>query len=111
VIAELEQLFSTKTRAEWMRELDGLDVCVGPVNTVAEAFDDPQIVHREMVFENDVPGVGPWTHVGNPLKMSGAPGRVDRRPPPLMGQHTAEVLADAGVGEAEIEGLRSRGVI
>jgi crotonobetainyl-CoA:carnitine CoA-transferase CaiB-like acyl-CoA transferase len=111
VITELEELFATKTRAEWMEKLDGLDVCVGPVNSVEEAFEDPQILHREMVFENDVPGVGPWKHVGNPLKMTGAPGRVDRLPPPGMGEHTAEVLGDIGIGESDIEGLRSRGVV
>ena len=111
VIRELEALFSTKTRAEWMAAFDGLDVCVGPVNDLAEAFDDPQLRHRAMFVEAEVPGTGPWTHVGNPIKLGGARDHVVRRPPPAMGEHTAEVLAEVGVTANEVEGLRSTGVI
>jgi crotonobetainyl-CoA:carnitine CoA-transferase CaiB-like acyl-CoA transferase len=111
VIAELESLFATKTRAEWMAEFDGLDVCVGPVNDFAEAFEDPQLRHRDMFVEADLPDVGPWTHIGNPIKLSGAPGDVTSRPPPTMGEHTAEVLAEVGVGTDELEGLRAAGVV
>lgn len=111
VIDELDELFSTKTRTEWMAELTDLDVCVGPVNDFAEAFDDPQLVHREMFFESDVPGVGPWTHVGNPIKLHGGAGDVTKRPPPKMGEHTAEILAEVGVSTNDLEGLRSAGVI
>lgn len=110
VIAQLEELFSAKTRAEWMAELGDLDVCVGPVNDLAEALDDPQLRHREMFFESDVPGVGPWTHVGNPIKLSGS-GDVTKRPPPKMGEHTAEILAEVGVSTNDLEGLRSTGVV
>lgn len=111
VIAELEETFSQKTRAEWMAQLEDLDVCVGPVNDFAEAFDDPQLRHREMFFDSDVPTVGAWTHVGNPIKLTGHGADVTRRPPPQMGEHTSEVLAEAGISEAEIEGFRSTGVV
>lgn len=111
VIGELDALFATKTRAEWLTELDGLDVCVGPVNDLAEAFDDPQVRHRAMVFEHDVPGVGPWTHIGNPFKLAGADGDPWRLPPPQLGEHTAAILSDVGVTDAELERLRSAGVI
>jgi crotonobetainyl-CoA:carnitine CoA-transferase CaiB-like acyl-CoA transferase len=104
-------LFATRTRDEWMKSFEGLDVCVGPVNDLAEAFTDPQVIHRDMVYENEIPGVGTWTHVGNPLKMTGAPGRVELRPPPGMGEHTAEVLGWIGVSDTDLEGLRSRGVV
>lgn len=111
VIAELEELFGSKTRAEWLQALDGLDVCVGPVNDLAEALDDPQLRHREMFFESEVPSVGPWTHVGNPIKLSEGRGDTGRRPPPAMGEHTQEILAEAGVSDVELEGLRSAGAI
>ena len=111
VIAELETLFSTRTRAEWMETLEGKDVCVAPVNDLEEAFADPQLLHREMIFESEIPGVGAWRHVGNPVKLEGAGGRVDRLPPPRLGEHTIEVLTDAGLGEDEIEELRSAGAI
>lgn len=111
VIAELEETFATKTRAEWMTDLDGLDVCVGPVNTFAEAFEDPQLRHRDMFFEADVPTAGSWTHVGNPIKLNEHGGDVMRKPPPKMGEHTTEVLMAAGLSETDIEGFRSTGVI
>jgi crotonobetainyl-CoA:carnitine CoA-transferase CaiB-like acyl-CoA transferase len=111
VIGELEKLFATKTRAGWMATFEGLDVCVGPVNDMAEAFDDAQLRYREMFVDDEIEGVGPWTHVGNPIKLAGAPGDVTRRPPPAMGEHTAEVLAEVGIAPDDLEGLRSTGVI
>ena len=111
VVAELDALFATRTRSEWMELLDGLDVCVGPVNDFAEAFSDPQARHREMFVEADVEGVGPWTHVGNPIKLTAAPGDVVRLPPPGLGDHTAEVLGEAGMSDSEIEELRAAGAI
>ena len=111
VIADLEELFSTRTRAEWMAELGDLDVCVGPVNDLAEAFNDPQLLHRGMFIDSDVPGVGPWTHVGNPIKLRDGAGGVATQPPPKMGEHTAEILAEVGVSSSDLEGLRSAGVV
>ena len=95
VIRELQELFSKKTRAEWMAHFEGSDVCVGPVNDFSEAFDDEQVIAREMVVESDVPGAGEWKHVGNPVKLAGTSGDLVRMPPPKMGEHTDEVLRDA----------------
>jgi crotonobetainyl-CoA:carnitine CoA-transferase CaiB-like acyl-CoA transferase len=94
-----------------MEKLDGLDVCVGPVNDFAEAFADPQARHRDMLVEEDLAGVGAWTHVGNPIRLQEAPGEVVRRPPPGLGQHTEEVLREAGLADPEIEELRAAGAI
>lgn len=110
VIAELEALFATKTRAEWMELFGDRDVCVGPVNDFAEAFLDEQVLHREMVFETKIEGVGDWKHIGNPVKMSGAPGKVDRMPPPRIGEHTVQVLGEIGLSEADVSDLKSSGV-
>ena len=110
VIAELETLFATKTRAEWMELLGDRDVCVGPVNDFAEAFRDEQVLHREMVFETKIEGVGDWKHIGNPVKMSGAPGKVDRMPPPRIGEHTVNVLGEIGLSEDDVADLKSSGV-
>lgn len=111
VIADLEQLFATKTRAEWMVTFEGRDVCVGPLNDFAETFSDAQIRHRAMVLDADVPGVGEFPFVGSPLKLRHAPADVHRRPPPAMGEHNAEVLGGLGVDEEELERLSRRGVI
>jgi len=111
VIAELEQLFSARTRDEWMRRLEGHDVCVAPVNDFAEAFADPQLVHREMIVETEIPGAGIWNNVGNPIKLLGAPGQIDRLPPPGLGEHTEEILAEIGVDEGSLSDLRSKGAV
>jgi crotonobetainyl-CoA:carnitine CoA-transferase CaiB-like acyl-CoA transferase len=111
VVSELESLFSTKTRAAWMEHFGDRDVCVGPVKSVPEAFDDPQARARGMVFESDVEGVGEWTHIGNPLKVGEARTAGLRRQPPKLGEHTEEVLAAAGFSAAEIDDLRAAGSI
>ena len=110
VIAELEALFSAKTRAEWMKTFEGRDVCVGPVNSFGETFADEQFAAREMIFEHDVPGAGAWKHIGNPLKLGSADGSGMRLPPPKMGEHTDGVLAELGMADRSEE-LRAAGVI
>lgn len=112
VIAELEDLFATRTRGQWMEQLGRADVCVAPVNGFAEALGDPQARARSMVFEADVPGVGEWTHIGDPMRFasSGAASAM-RLPPPRMGEHTDVVLEELGHTPAEIDALRSSGVI
>ncbi|MGH2751771.1 MAG: CaiB/BaiF CoA transferase family protein [Actinomycetota bacterium] len=107
VLAELEELFATKTRAEWMAHFDGADVCVGPVNDFEEAFADEQIGHRGMVVEAEVPGAGAVRHVGNPIKVGSKPSSLVRRPPPGLGEHTDEILAEAGLDEADRSALRA----
>jgi crotonobetainyl-CoA:carnitine CoA-transferase CaiB-like acyl-CoA transferase len=111
VIAELETLFQTKKRSEWLEHFAGRDVCVGPVNDFAEAFDDPQVRHRSMVVEHDVPGTGAWQHIGNPIKVGPQVTDLVRLPPPRLGEHTEEVLTAAGIGAEEMEGLRADGAI
>ena len=111
IVSELESLFSTKTRAAWMDHFAGRDVCVAPVKSVPEAFDDPQVRARGMVFESEVEGVGEWTHIGNPLKVGEARTAGLRRQPPRLGEHTEEVLAGAGFSAAEIDDLRAAGSI
>ncbi|MDP9068941.1 MAG: CoA transferase [Actinomycetota bacterium] len=112
VIAELEGLFSTKTRAQWVEHFGGRDVCVAPVNGFGEALADPQARARAMAFEADVPGAPGWTHVGDPLKFSGSARKTSLRlPPPRMGEHTDEVLRELGRDVAAIEALRGEGAI
>ncbi|MFN2389486.1 MAG: CaiB/BaiF CoA transferase family protein [Actinomycetota bacterium] len=111
VVAELEERFATRTRSEWMQQLDGLDVCVGPVNDMAEVFADDQVRSRAMVVDEQVPGVGPWRHLGTPIKLRRHPGQIVRRPPPEMGEHTDEVLREIGVDGASLAELRAAGAV
>jgi crotonobetainyl-CoA:carnitine CoA-transferase CaiB-like acyl-CoA transferase len=72
-------------------------VPVGPVNTAADIFADPHMKVRGMLAEVEQPGKGrPITLAGQPIKLTGTPGGVYRRPPNL-GEHTREVLAEAGI--------------
>lgn len=111
VIAELEDLFGTRTRAEWMEHFGDADVCVAPVNDLAEAFADEQTLHRGMVVDGRLGDGAPWRHVGVPVKLAGAPGDVTRLPPPGLGQHTDEILAAAGIERERVAELRASGAV
>ena len=110
VIASLEETFRSRTRAEWLDLLDGLDACVGPVNDLSEALTDAQVRARGMVFDDPVPGVGDWTHLGDPIKIDGSTATV-RRSPPQLGEHTDEVLATIGLSVDDIAALHANGVV
>jgi len=105
----LEEIFLQKTRDEWVAELSHLDACFGPVNDLAEAMNDPQVRARDMVREVPTPS-GPVKAIGNPLRLVG-----DEQPPfrgaPGLGDHTNDVLAEAGFSQAEIDSLRRAGAV
>jgi len=110
VVAELERVFSERTRAEWVEFLADKDVCCEPMNTVEEALAHPQTRRRGMLLETDHPTAGALSLVGLPFRSSGAtPRRV--LPPPMLGQHTAEILQDLGYDDAQIADLRARRVV
>jgi crotonobetainyl-CoA:carnitine CoA-transferase CaiB-like acyl-CoA transferase len=106
-IAErLQAIFTSRTRDQWVVELADLDTCVGPVNDVAEALEDPQATHRGLVADIGGMAVGP----GPAIKVSGhEPGVL--RPAPGLGEHTEEVLGSLGLGPDEVAALRERGVL
>jgi alpha-methylacyl-CoA racemase len=102
----LAEIFLTRSRDEWVAALAGLEACVTPVNDVADAVEDPQLLGRGMVAEAGGRRVGP----GPLVKLSGhRRGRL--APAPGLGEHTAAVLAEAGFAEQEVIGLRARGVV
>src|SRR5947208_90668 len=89
---KLEAMFAARSRDEWLEELAGLETCVGPVNDLAEAFQDPQVRHRRLVAEVDGEPVGP----SSPMRFDGEQ-LVTLTPAPGFGEHTGEVLAEVGV--------------
>ena len=103
-------VLSTRTRAEWIRELTGAAVPCGAVRSVAEALSDPQVAARHMVetVEHEVLGV--MRVLGTPIKLSGTPPSV-RTAPPVLGQHTNALLGELGLSDTEIASLRERGVV
>jgi crotonobetainyl-CoA:carnitine CoA-transferase CaiB-like acyl-CoA transferase len=111
--ALLVPVFATRTKAEWVDGLTALGVPCGPVNSIDEVFEDEQIRHREMRIDMPHPlsADGTVPLLGNPIKMSATPPAY-RRPPPFLGQHTDEVLAELlALDEAERDRLRRDGVI
>jgi formyl-CoA transferase len=107
--ALLAEGFRKKTTAEWLRDLEAIDFLCSPVYTLEEALEDPQVRHNQMVIEFDHPQ-GRVKAIGSPVKLVDTPASV-RMPPPLLGQHNAEILAELGYSAAEIESLRSNCVV
>ena len=105
VIAELEHLFSTRTRDEWMKLLSEIDVPYGPVNTIEEAFSDPQTLHRRMVLEVEHPRAGKIKLLGIPIKFSETPGEI-RALSPAYGEHTLDILGELGYTDDDFKRLR-----
>ena len=107
---ELEQTFEQRSTREWLERMEAIGLPAGPVNDMPAVYADPQVQARGMLVELDHPTAGRVKHIGVPVKLSRTPGSV-RRPAPTLGQHTDEILAEAGLAPAEIGALRAEGVI
>jgi CoA:oxalate CoA-transferase len=94
----------------WVETLNAAGVPCGPINTVEQVFQDPQILAQEMVMDIPHPGHGTVRMLGFPMKLSETPCRV-RLPAPELGQHSDVVLAELGYTEAARAALRAEGVI
>jgi len=93
IIKAIERRMAEKDREEWMQLFLKMDVCATPVNTMGEAFSDPQLVHRRMILELDHPRCGKVKQVGIPIKMSKTKGKV-RYFTPKKGEHNKEILGN-----------------
>jgi crotonobetainyl-CoA:carnitine CoA-transferase CaiB-like acyl-CoA transferase len=96
--------------AHWIDALNQAGVPCGPINTIDQVFADPQIRHLGMAQPVRSHERGDTELVGQPVSLSRTPARI-RTPPPLMGEHTEEILAELGYDDARIAELRGAGVI
>ena len=108
--AEIEDITKTKTSAEWMAAFNNVGVPAGRIHSVDEVFNDPQVQHLGMAAPARHKKLGEIALVGQPVKLSGASFEV-RSATPELGEHTDEVLAQAGYSESEIVTLRDDGTI
>jgi len=111
LVAIIAARLATRPAGEWLAALEVAQVPCGPINDLAQVFDDPQVLHRGMVAKLSHPVAGEVKVVANPVRFSATPARSESAPP-LLGQHTMDVLEGLlGLGPGELEDLRMRRVI
>ena len=107
---EIQTELLRKTQKEWMSIFKNLDACVMPVNTFAEACEDPQIKARDMVLNIEHPKFGNVKNVASPIKYSRTPLKI-RSLAPKMGQETEDILKSLGYLDDDIHGFKKKGII
>jgi crotonobetainyl-CoA:carnitine CoA-transferase CaiB-like acyl-CoA transferase len=105
----INEITAKRTMAAWIDDLNTVGVPCGPIYNLAQAFDDPQIKHQEMVLGIEQPS-GRVKTLGFPLKLSMTPAAL-HRPSPQLGQHTEEILTNLGFSPADVEAFKAQGVI
>ncbi len=106
----LKPVLLTKTTDEWLSVLREKGVPSGPVYNLAQTAADPQVQARQMIVEVEHPSAGKLHLTGIPVKLSRTPGQI-RRPPPMLGEHTHEILQAMGYSAEAISAWREQGVV
>lgn len=110
LVPMLAEVLKRRAKADWLASLEAAKVPCGAINDLAEVFADPQVRARGMTVEVPHPLAGSVPLVASPVRMSRTPVQY-RRAPPLLGEHTAEVLREFGVDEAQCAALQEQGAI
>jgi crotonobetainyl-CoA:carnitine CoA-transferase CaiB-like acyl-CoA transferase len=105
---EVEEIFRARTREEWRTFNDEHDAAIEPILDLDEALESELVREREMVITYEQPEFGEVKQLGFPIKLSRTPADV-HRPAPALGEHTAEVLADAGYSAEDVQALEEAG--
>jgi crotonobetainyl-CoA:carnitine CoA-transferase CaiB-like acyl-CoA transferase len=106
----LQKVFAEKSANEWLALFEENGIPCGPIYSVAEVLEHPQVRAREMVIERPHPKLGKVKLTGVPVKLSETPGEATTAPP-LLGQHTDEVLSGLGYSPKQVEDFRTKGVV
>jgi len=111
LVPQVAAIMLQKSSADWLVALNAEGIPCGPINDIEQVFADPQVQHRGLQLELDHPDAGKVASVANPIKMSLTPLQYDRAPP-LLGQHTGEVLTRLlGLDAQEISRLQQDNII
>jgi crotonobetainyl-CoA:carnitine CoA-transferase CaiB-like acyl-CoA transferase len=111
LVPQVAAIMKQKSSAEWLVDLNAEGIPCGPINDIEQVFADPQVQHRGLQLELDHPDAGKVASVANPIRMSSTPVQYDRAPP-LLGQHTDEVLQRLlGLDAQEVSRLQQDNVI
>jgi crotonobetainyl-CoA:carnitine CoA-transferase CaiB-like acyl-CoA transferase len=110
IVPVIEKRMASLTKSEVVRRLREANVPVGPINTLDEVFSDPVVRHLGLIAEVDHPTAGRVRAPGIPVRLSGTPPSV-RTPPPLLGEHTDDVLRELGYDDREIDALKRDGAV
>lgn len=110
LIPMIQAITRTRNTSAWVSLLENLGVPCGPIHTVDQVYQDPQVQARDMTFEMQHPTAGPIPLVASPIRMSETPVAY-RHAPPMLGQHTREVLSEVlGMTEDNLNDLKQQGV-
>ncbi|MEW6669733.1 MAG: CoA transferase [Thermodesulfobacteriota bacterium] len=110
VEALIEGVISTRSTGEWLERFEKYEIAAGPINTVEEFFQHPLVEALRLVHTVEHPRAGQVKLLRQPWNLTTTPGGV-RLPPPVLGQHTFEVLAEMGLSHGQQESLKRKGVI
>jgi len=110
LVEQLTPIFRGGRREDWLRRLTEMDVPAAPINTLDEVFADPQVQTYGFPIEVEHPKMGKMKLLGNAVDMSRTPPSIDR-PPPMLGEHTEEILSGLGIDRAAISDLRAKEAI
>jgi crotonobetainyl-CoA:carnitine CoA-transferase CaiB-like acyl-CoA transferase len=111
LVPMLQEVLLGRSTADWVAPLEAAGVPAGPINDIAQTFAHPQVRHRKMKVELPHPQAGSVPSVANPIKFSETPIEY-RSAPPLLGQHTQDILSTlGGLSEAEIAALHDKGIV
>ena len=110
LLAELNQTFSQRNAREWLDALMQAGLPCAPINNLPQVFADPQTEARNMILETQHPTAGAIRMTGFPYKLSATPAEV-HAPPPTLGQHTDEILAQLRYSDEEIAALHQKNAV
>jgi len=110
MVREIKAIMLTKTRDEWFEQLSKAECCIAPVLELGELYDHPVHKHRGMFLELDHPTMGKVRQLGSPIKFSDTPFEF-RSFAPVLGEHTRELLREAGYPPQEVEHLIESGAV